>query len=99
MVCWVKWNIYRKITIFGLKMMVKSALEEIFLKFLHAETFFFLLHRERRPFLQNHKFNDNDLHGGIAKKSLWNNLALSLNAFSLYLSKSEKVNVIAQVEA
>ena len=58
-----------KITIFGLKMMVKSVLEKIFLKFLHVETFFFLLHREKRPFLQNHKFNDkNDLHGGIAKK-------------------------------
>ena len=30
-----------KITIFGLKMMVKSGLEKIFLKFLHAEAIFF----------------------------------------------------------
>jgi len=37
-----------KITIFGLKMMVKSGLEKIFLKFLHAQAIFFqiiLLHR------------------------------------------------------
>ena len=30
-----------EITIFGLKMMVKSGLEKIFLKFLHAEAIFF----------------------------------------------------------
>ena len=30
-----------KITIFGLKIMVKSGLEKIFLKFLHAEDIFF----------------------------------------------------------
>ena len=30
-----------KNTIFGLKMMVKSGLEKIFLKFLHAEAIFF----------------------------------------------------------
>ena len=30
-----------KITIFGLKMMMKSGLEKIFLKFLHAEAIFF----------------------------------------------------------
>jgi len=30
-----------KITIFGLKMMVKSGLEKIFLKFLHVEAIFF----------------------------------------------------------
>ena len=30
-----------KTTIFGLKMMVKSGLEKIFLKFLHAEAIFF----------------------------------------------------------
>ena len=30
-----------KLTIFGLKMMVKSGLEKIFLKFLHAEAIFF----------------------------------------------------------
>ena len=30
-----------KATIFGLKMMVKSDLEKIFLKFLHAEAIFF----------------------------------------------------------
>ena len=38
-----------KITIFGLRMMAKSGLEKIFLKFLHAEANFFyfiLLHRK-----------------------------------------------------
>ena len=39
-----------KITIFGLKMMVKSGLEKIFLKFLH----FPLLHKSA----QNHKFSN-----------------------------------------
>ena len=43
-----------KNTIFGLKMMVKSGLEEIFLKFLHAGDYFPLLHKSA----QNHKFSD-----------------------------------------
>ena len=47
-----------KNTIFGFKMMVKSGLEKIFLKFLHAEDHFFLLHKSA----QNHKFsNENNL--------------------------------------
>ena len=53
-----------KNTIFGLKMMVKSGLEKIFLKFLHAGDYFSLLHKS----VQNHKFsNKNNLHGGISK--------------------------------
>ena len=43
-----------KNTIFGLKMMVKSCLEKIFLKFLHAGDYFPLLHK----MTQNHKFSD-----------------------------------------
>ena len=43
-----------KITIFGLKMMVKSGLEKIFLKFLHARDYFLLL-RKSDP---NHKFSN-----------------------------------------
>ena len=42
-----------KNTIFGLKMMVKSGLEKIFLKFLHAGDYFLLLHKSA----QNHKFS------------------------------------------
>ena len=42
-----------KITIFVLKMTVKSGLEEIFLKFLHAGDYFPLLHKSA----QNHKFS------------------------------------------
>ena len=41
-----------KNTIFDLKMIVKSGLEKIFLKFLHAGDFFPLLHKSA----QNHKF-------------------------------------------
>ena len=41
-------------TIFGLKMMVKSGLEKIFLKFLHAEDYFLLLHKSAL----NHKFSN-----------------------------------------
>ena len=55
-----------KNTIFGLKMMVKSGLEKIFLKFLHAGDYFPLLHKSA----QNHKFNDQITifpHGGISK--------------------------------
>ena len=43
-----------KNTIFGLKMMVKSGLEKIFLKFLHAGDYFHLLHKSA----QNHKFSN-----------------------------------------
>ena len=43
-----------KNTIFGLKMMVKSGLEKIFLKFLHARDYFPLLHKSA----QNHKFSN-----------------------------------------
>ena len=43
-----------KNTIFGLKMMVKSGLEKIFLKFLHAEDYFPLLHKSA----SNHKFGN-----------------------------------------
>ena len=42
-----------KNTTFGLKMMVKSGLEKIFLKFLHAGDYFPLLHKSA----QNHKFS------------------------------------------
>ena len=37
-----------KISIFGLKMMMKSGLEKIFLKFLHAGDYFLLLHKSSR---------------------------------------------------
>ena len=43
-----------KNTIFGLKMMVKSGLEKIFLKFLHAGDYFSLLHKSAT----NHKFSN-----------------------------------------
>ena len=43
-----------KNTIFGLKMMVKSGLEKIFLKFLHAGDYFPLLHKS----VQSHKFSN-----------------------------------------
>ena len=42
-----------KNTIFGLKMILKSGLEKIFLKFLYAREYFFLLHKS----VQNHKFS------------------------------------------
>ena len=47
-------------TFFVLKMMVKSGLEKIFLKFLHAGGYFPLLHKSA----QNHKFSNknNYLH-------------------------------------
>ena len=44
----LKMEYVSKINIFGLKMMVKSGVEKIFLKFLHAQAIFkhfFLLHR------------------------------------------------------
>ena len=43
-----------KNAIFGLKMMVKSGLEKIFLKFLHAGDYFLLLHKSA----QNQKFSN-----------------------------------------
>ena len=43
-----------KNTIFGPKMMVKSGLEKIFLKFIHAGDYFPLLHKSAR----NHKFSN-----------------------------------------
>ena len=43
-----------KNTIFGLKIMLKSGLEKIFLKFLLAGDYFPLLHKSA----QNHKFNN-----------------------------------------
>ena len=43
MVYILKMEYVSKINIFGLKMMVKSGLEKIFLKFLHALTMSFLL--------------------------------------------------------
>ena len=47
-----------KNAIFGLKMIVKSGLEKIFLKFLYAGDYFPLLHKSA----QNHKFsNKNNL--------------------------------------
>ena len=48
-----------KNTILGLKMMVKSGLEKIFLKFLHAGDYFSLLHKSA----QNHKFSNNKIEG------------------------------------
>ena len=50
-----------KNTIFGLKMMVKSGLEKILLKFLHGGDYFPLLHTSA----QNHKFSNKN--GGISK--------------------------------
>ena len=47
-----------KNTIFGLKMMVKSGLEKIFFKFLHAGDYFSLLHKS----VQNHKCSDKNNH-------------------------------------
>jgi hypothetical protein len=41
-------------TIFGLKMMVKSGLEKVFLKFFHAGDYFPLLYKSA----QNHKFSN-----------------------------------------
>ena len=41
-------------SVYGQKMMVKSGLEKIFLKFLHAEDNFHLLHKS----VQNYKFSN-----------------------------------------
>ena len=50
----LKMEFVSKITIFGLKMVVKSGLEKIFLKFLHAGDYFPLLHQSA----QNDKFSN-----------------------------------------
>ena len=62
-----------KNTIFGLKMMVKSSLEKIFLKFLHAEKPLFSKYFiERRPFLQIQLQKWSSLRmEGIQKITLW----------------------------
>ena len=58
MVYVLKMEYVSKIIIFGLKMMVKSSLEKIFLKFLHAGTYFPLLHKSG----QNPKFSNKNNH-------------------------------------
>ena len=69
MVYVLKMEYVSKINIFGLKMMVKSGLEKIFLKFLHAGDYLPLLHKS----VQNHKFSNKNNHhpaiaqGGISK--------------------------------
>ena len=52
---WIVWAN----TIFGLKMMVKSGLEKVFLKFLHAGDYFPLLHKNA----QIHKFSNSFMEG------------------------------------
>ena len=47
-----------KNTIFGLKMMVKSGIEKIFLEFLHAGDYFPLLYKSA----QNHKLSNKNNH-------------------------------------
>ena len=47
-----------KNTIFGIKMMMKSGLEKIFLKFLHAGDYLPSLHKSA----QNHKFSNKNNH-------------------------------------
>ena len=61
MVYVLKMEYVSKITIFSLKMMVKSGLEKILLKFLHVRDNFPLLHKSD----QNHKFSNENifLHG------------------------------------
>ena len=54
MVYVLKMEYVSKINIFCLKMMVKSGLEKIFLKFLHAGDYFSLLLKSA----QNHKFSN-----------------------------------------
>ena len=54
----LKMECVSKNTIFGLKMIVKSGLEKLFLKFLHAENYFPLLHKS----VQNHKFSNKNNH-------------------------------------
>ena len=54
MVYLLKMEYVPKINIFGLNMMVKSGLEKIFLKFLHAGDYFPLLHKSA----QNKRFSN-----------------------------------------
>ena len=54
-----------KITIFGRKMMLKSGLEKIFLKFLHAEAIFDSFSSNSFYLIENHKFSNKN--GGISK--------------------------------
>ena len=53
MVYLLKMEYVSKINIFALKMIVKSGLEKIFLKFLHAGDYLSLLHKS----VQDHKFS------------------------------------------
>ena len=72
-----------KNTIFGLKMMVKSGLEKIFLKFLHAGDYFSLLHKS----VQNHKFSNkyNQFrHRRISKKKFLDHFSPSFLRTKLY---------------
>ena len=52
-----KWNLYPKIILFGLKMMVKSGPEKIILKFLHAADYFPLLHKSDQSHKSSNKNN------------------------------------------
>jgi hypothetical protein len=73
LVCPVKIEYVTKNNIFGLKMMVKSGLEKIFLKFLYAHTMSFLntefvLLIKTPLFYEVNSFNRKWLaHGGISK--------------------------------
>ena len=76
MVYVLKMEYVYKINIFGLNMMLKSGLEKIFLKFLHARAIFLVSHftSYKGGFL--HKITNsltkmtNFVHGGISKKNL-----------------------------
>ena len=61
-----------KNTIFGLKMIVKSGPEKIFLKFLHVGDYFSLLHKS----FQNHKFSNKE-HVKGTTPSLASRLAMT----------------------
>ena len=50
----LKMEYVSKVNIFGLKMMVKSGLGKIFLKFLHVGEYFPLLHKS----VENHKYSN-----------------------------------------
>ena len=54
----LKMELTSKNTAFGLKMMVKSGLEKIFLKFLHEGDYFSLLQKS----VQNQKFSNKNNH-------------------------------------
>ena len=53
----VKMESVSKNTNFGLKMMVKSGLEKLFLKFLHAGDYFLLLHKSAQNHIVSNKDN------------------------------------------